>query len=111
MKKQKDFLSGSSEQEFSSSMLLDTYGMSMGIDGLKWVKGKRSLYYRDLGWMLVEYKLIILPINYYLLLFSFLKCKKFEYVSDFARCKKLRTKTDFDLVFVEGSKLETKLQL
>ena len=27
---------------------------------------------------------------------------------DFARCKKLRTKTDFDLVIIEGSKLGTK---
>ena len=39
---------------------------------------------------------------------DFLKHKKFKYVPDFARCKKLRTKTDFDLVFVEGSKLGTK---
>ena len=27
-----------------------------------------------------------------------LKCKKVNYVSEFSRCKKLRTKTDFDLV-------------
>ena len=37
---------------------------------------------------------------------DFLKYKKFKYI--FARCIKLRTKTDFDLVFVEGSKLGTK---
>ena len=36
----------------------------------------------------------------------FLKCKKFNYVSDFARYKKLRTKTDFDLVIVEGQNWE-----
>ena len=35
---------------------------------------------------------------------DFVKC----YVLDFARCKKLRTKTDFDLVIVEGSKLGMK---
>ena len=34
---------------------------------------------------------------------NFLKGKKFNYVSDFARCEKLRTKT-----IVEGSKLRTK---
>ena len=39
---------------------------------------------------------------------DFLKSKQFDYVSDFARCKKLRTKTDFDLVIVEGSRLGTK---
>ena len=39
---------------------------------------------------------------------DFLKWKFFNYVSDFARCKKLRTKTDFDLVIVEGSKLGMK---
>ena len=39
---------------------------------------------------------------------DFLKCKKFNYVLDFARCKKLRIKTDFDLVIVEGSKLGMK---
>ena len=39
---------------------------------------------------------------------DFLKCTKFNYVSDFARCKKLRTKTDFDLVIVEGLKLGMK---
>ena len=39
---------------------------------------------------------------------DFLKWKNFNYVSDFARCKKLRTKTDFDLVIVGGSKLGTK---
>ena len=39
---------------------------------------------------------------------GFLKCKKFNYISDFARCKKLRTKTDFYLVVVEVSKLGTK---
>ena len=37
-----------------------------------------------------------------------LKGKKFNDVLDFARCKKLRSKTDFDLVIVEGSKLGTK---
>ena len=36
--------------------------------------------------------------------FDCLKCKKINFVSDFAICKKLRTKTDFDLVIVEGSK-------
>ena len=39
---------------------------------------------------------------------DFLKCKKFNYVVDFARCKKLRTETDFNLVIVEGSKLGMK---
>ena len=39
---------------------------------------------------------------------DFLKCENFNYVSDFARCKKLRIKTDFDLVTVEGTKLGTK---
>ena len=39
---------------------------------------------------------------------NFIKCKKSIYVSDFAGCKKLRTKTDFDLVIVEGLKLRTK---
>ena len=39
---------------------------------------------------------------------DFLKFKKFNYILDFARCKKLRTKTDFDLVIVEGSKLGTR---
>ena len=39
---------------------------------------------------------------------DFLKYKKFNYVLDFARCKKLRRKTDFDFVIVEGSKLGTK---
>ena len=39
---------------------------------------------------------------------NFLKGKKFNCVSDFARWKKLRTKTDFDLILVEGSKLRTK---
>ena len=39
---------------------------------------------------------------------DFLKCKKFNNVSVFARCKKLRTKTDFDLVIVEGSKFGMK---
>ena len=39
---------------------------------------------------------------------DFLKCKKFNYVVDFARCKKLRTETDFNLVIVEGPKLGMK---
>ena len=39
---------------------------------------------------------------------NFLKGKKFNYVSDFARWKKLRTKTDYDLIIVEGSKLKTQ---
>ena len=39
---------------------------------------------------------------------NFLKGKKFNCVSDFARWKKLGTKTDFDLILVEGSKLRTK---
>ena len=39
---------------------------------------------------------------------NFIKCKKSNYVSDFTRCKELRTKTDFDLVIVEGLKLRTK---
>ena len=37
-----------------------------------------------------------------------LKCKKCNYVLDFAICKKLRTKTNFDLVIFEGSKLGTE---
>ena len=37
------------------------------------------------------------------------KCKKIKYVLDFARCKKLRTKTVFDLVFVKGQNWEQDL--
>ena len=40
---------------------------------------------------------------------DFLKWKKFNYISDFARCKKLRTKTDFDLVIVQGQNWERNL--
>ena len=40
---------------------------------------------------------------------DFLKHKKFNYVLDFARCKKLRTKADFDLVIVEGQNWECNL--